>query len=251
MKKTSLNVNAIILSLIIVVLFSAVAVVTYQAIHRGQAEEPSAMPNYAIVDIPLTPVTTVDSTTETELIEDTESAESEYVRTIVVIEHEIDDEVLLAAVVESVVDTSVVETEEPEEDTMIYRYRDVTLKFSEADIKMLAALVTLEVGTETRECQQAVASVVINRMIIDNKTLEEVIYQKNLFSVASKVATREPREWCVEAVRDVLENGTTIPIYITYFRAGHFHEWGDRYVNWRQIDRTYFSYDSKLKEKWG
>lgn len=126
----------------------------------------------------------------------------------------------------------------------------IDITFSDTDIRMLAALVTLEVGAESYECQQAVASVVINRMIIYDQTLSEVIYQPNLFSVSRLVESTEPFDKCVDAVKDVVVKGTTIPRYVTYFRADDYHDWGDRYVSWRQIDKTYFTYDSKLKSKW-
>ena len=126
----------------------------------------------------------------------------------------------------------------------------VDIIFTQEGIGMLASLVTLEVGAESYECQQAVASVVINRMIIENKSLHEVVYQENLFSVAPYVEHTEPFDQCVDAVLDVIQNGTTIPRYVTYFRADCYHDWGDRYVSWRRIDKTYFTYDKKLKAIW-
>lgn len=141
----------------------------------------------------------------------------------------------------------------PETEIVDYRYyySDVEdIRFTEDDIYLLATLVTLEVGAESYECQKAVASVVINRMIVDNKSLSDVIYQRNLFSVAPKVASAAPFDECIQAATDVVENGTTVPRYVTYFRAGHYHDWGDRYVSWKQIDKTYFTYDIKLKDKW-
>ncbi len=123
----------------------------------------------------------------------------------------------------------------------------VSLTAEEAN--MLAALVTLEAGSEGAECQRAVASILINRMLTSNMTLEEVIYQKNQFSTASKVASTTPFNCCVEAVNDVLTNGTTLPIYVTFFRASYYHSWGDQ-VPYCCMDHTYFSYSQALKNKY-
>lgn len=123
----------------------------------------------------------------------------------------------------------------------------VSLTADEAN--MLAALVTLEAQGESYECQKAVASLVINRMLTSNLTLEGVIYQKNQFSTASKVASTTPTASCTNAVNDVLTNGTTIPIYVTFFRASYYHSWGDL-VNYCCIDNTYFSYSQALKNQY-
>ncbi|MBQ7013202.1 MAG: cell wall hydrolase [Oscillospiraceae bacterium] len=123
----------------------------------------------------------------------------------------------------------------------------VTLTEDEAT--MLAALVTLEAGAESYECQKAVASLVINRMLTSGSTLEGVIYAKNQFSVASRVASTTPFTSCVNAVEEVLTEGTTIPIYVTFFRASYYHTWGDQ-VAYCCIDNTYFSYSQALKNKY-
>jgi len=121
---------------------------------------------------------------------------------------------------------------------------------SDEECRLLAALVTLEVGSESYECQKAVASVVLNRMYVHNMSLDDVIYEPYQFSVAPKVKSKEPQESCVNAVNDVLVNGITIPQYVTFFRADDFHDWGDRYKAYKQIDRTYFSYDTKIKARY-
>lgn len=134
-----------------------------------------------------------------------------------------------------------------------YKYvsGNILIVFTESDVDMLGALVTLEAGAESYECQTAVASVVINRMVTGNMSLHDVIYQPYQFSVASKVASTTPLKKSREAALDVILNGTTIPRYVTYFRADYYHRWGDNYVPWQKIDRTYFSYEKSLKEIWG
>ncbi len=114
---------------------------------------------------------------------------------------------------------------------------------------MLASLVTLEVGSESYECQLAVASLVINRMLTSDSSLEDVIYAPNQFAVASKVASTTPKTSCVNAVNEVLKTGTTLPIYVTFFRGSYYHSWGDQ-VGYCVIDNTYFSYSQALKDQY-
>lgn len=120
---------------------------------------------------------------------------------------------------------------------------------TEDEQRLLASLVTLEVGTESYECQKAIASIVINRMLTGGKTVSEVIYERNQFSVASKVASKTPSEQCVKAVDEVLTTGTTLPIYVTYFRSRYYHSWGDQ-VPYCVMDHTYFSYSKALMNKY-
>lgn len=123
------------------------------------------------------------------------------------------------------------------------------VSLTESEATMLAALVTLEAKGESYECQKAVASLVINRMLTSNLTVEGVIYQKNQFSTASRVASTTPTESCQNAVNEVLAKGTTLPIYVTFFRAGYYHSWGDQ-VAYTCMDNTYFSYSQALKNKY-
>lgn len=123
----------------------------------------------------------------------------------------------------------------------------VSLTNSEAT--MLAALVTLEAGNESYECQKAVASLIVNRMLTSGTSLNDVIYAKNQFSTAGRVASTTPFNSCVNAVNEVLATGTTIPIYVTFFRASYYHSWGDQ-VGYCCIDNTYFSYSQALKNKY-
>lgn len=76
---------------------------------------------------------------------------------------------------------------------------------SNEEIKLFESLVMAEAGGESLECQRAVASVVINRILHERfpKTLNGVIYQKNAFSVVNdgSLAESEPTESVKEAVK--------------------------------------------------
>ncbi len=123
------------------------------------------------------------------------------------------------------------------------------ITLTEDETTMLAALVTLEVGSESYECQKAIASLVINRMLTSDSTVSEVIYAKNQFSVAGRVASTTPSKQCMEAVNEVLNTGTTLPIYVTFFRSRYYHSWGDQ-VPYGIIDHTYFTYSQALMNKY-
>ena len=108
----------------------------------------------------------------------------------------------------------------------------------------------IEAGIENDDCQRAVASVVLNRAIIAQAPLEDIIYAPNQFTPANKIPYTTPSQRCIDNVEYVLNNGTTIPRYVTFFRADHYFDWGNRYKQYTQYDNTYFSYDVELYERY-
>lgn len=122
----------------------------------------------------------------------------------------------------------------------------VYIEFSEDEIYELATLVYLESGTEPYECQLAIASVVINRMNTTGQSLKEVIYAKNQFSPAYLIESSEPNESTLNAVREVVQNGPTVPEYVTFFRADYYHDWSDLIIPYCVYGNTYFSADVRL-----
>lgn len=120
---------------------------------------------------------------------------------------------------------------------------------TEAELYELATLVYLEGGAESYECQQAIASVVINRATTSGKSTHDVIYAKHQFTPAKKIKQSEPSESTMKAAKYVAMYGPSIPEYVTFFRADYYFDWGSRYVDYVCIDRTYFTYDSRLKAK--
>lgn len=119
-----------------------------------------------------------------------------------------------------------------------------------SEIKLLASLVDLEVGIENYDCKKAVASVVLNRMLLTDDTLENVIFAENQFAAADKVREHTPSEESVNAVKEVLGGGVTIPEYVTFFRADNYHKWEDQ-IPYIQIGNTYFSYSESIKKQLG
>lgn len=123
------------------------------------------------------------------------------------------------------------------------------LCLKESEIRDFAALVTLECGNCSEECQLAVASVILNRMIANNASFHEVAYAPNQFSPASRITSTTPKELSLKCVRQVLKGGPTIPEYVCYFRSWYYFDWGDRYCNYTNIGDLYFSYDTRLKAR--
>lgn len=139
--------------------------------------------------------------------------------------------------------TTTVTTVVPDSD----EYKCVDL--SDSEVYMLASLVTLEAGGEGYECQKAVASTVINRMYITGRSLYDVIYEPGQYSVSGTVSCTTPFDGVLEAVNEVVYNGTTLPVYVTYFRAGYYHSWGDQ-IPYCNFDNTYFSYSQSIRNKY-
>ena len=113
--------------------------------------------------------------------------------------------------------------------------------------EILARLVFLEARGESYECQKAVVSVVINRWMSEQwgNTINSVIYAPKQFTTAYRIKTTTPYQMNYDAVDDVLQNGTTLPYYVLYFRANHHHRWGNIYGRYTAIDNTYFGYMKK------
>ena len=80
----------------------------------------------------------------------------------------------------------------------------------------------------------AVVETILNRSEIYGKTIEEVVYDPNQYSVADN---GEPDETVRKAV-DIALISNTYPDDMIYFRSGYYHSFGTPY---RQIGNHYFS----------
>lgn len=122
----------------------------------------------------------------------------------------------------------------------IYKYN-----VSSVEREMLARLVYLEANTESLECQQAVASVVINRWQNGawGSTIAGVIYSPYQFSPSGLIYKTTPTETNYAAVDQVLKNGSILPDYVLYFRShwGFSNTWSG-YAEYCQLGDIYFGY---------
>lgn len=112
------------------------------------------------------------------------------------------------------------------------------LELTESDIRNISALVYLEAGSGSIELQRAIASVIFNRMIRYNKTATQVIYQRGVFTPASRVARTVPSQTSINAVRYVMTNGCTLPHNVLAFQLGGYHSFGRPYI---KIQNVYFT----------
>lgn len=150
-------------------------------------------------------------------------------------------------------DTNLLESEvcEPitEDEEQVKDEVPMYVELEDWEMNLFATLVYYEGGNESLECQKAIASVVVNRMKANEQSLTEVIYARNQFSTVSQLSSGKFTDSTMEAVQHVCTFGPTIPEYVTFFRANHYFDWGPRYQNYRNIDHTYFTYDTVLKER--
>lgn len=111
---------------------------------------------------------------------------------------------------------------------------------SEQDIRDIAALVYLEAGSSScsYELKKAIASVIFNQMIYYGRTAQQTIYYPGAFSPANRVRRTTPDSACMMAVREVLENGTTLPRNVIAFQTGGYHRFGRPYT---KIQNVYFT----------
>ncbi len=147
----------------------------------------------------------------------------------------------------------VVKEIEVEKEKIVEVEKEPTYKYSISSVEreMLARLVYLEANTENLECQQAVASVVINRWQNGKwgNTIASVIYARYQFSPSGLIYKTTPTETNYVAVDHVLKNGSILPKYCMYFRSDYgFSKYWDGYAEYHQINNMYFGYFLADKE---
>lgn len=132
-------------------------------------------------------------------------------------------------------------------------FTEVTKAFivTDEEREMLARLVYLESSICSSECQQAVVSVVFNRLEsnrwrkdMNNDgiiTLYDIVYYPNAFTPAYLIDSTIPNQAAYDAVDYVLEHGITVPTYVRYFRTKYDFSW-EGYRNYTVIDNVYFGY---------
>lgn len=132
--------------------------------------------------------------------------------------------------------TEEITTEEPATEAP---RKSMYYSMSEDEIYTFAALIYLEAGSTSYKCQCAVASVVLNLMVNEGKSLNACIKTPGRFSVANRVYGTKPSSTSLEVARKIATDGPTLPTYVLYFRNNHYFSWAKPYCN---IDNVYFSY---------
>ncbi len=105
--------------------------------------------------------------------------------------------------------------EEPHEPE--YRYGDLTL--TEEEIDLLAKMVFVEAQGESDEGQQAVAEVVLNRLVAPNfpNVLAEVIYAAGQFKSVPFIPDAEPTQTQYEAIERALHGPYVLDMDVVFF----------------------------------
>lgn len=97
------------------------------------------------------------------------------------------------------------------------RYPDVTL--TAAEQTLLARMVWVEARGECAEGQQAVAEVVLNRLVSDrySDNIRDIIYSDNQFRSTKWLDEAEPTQAQYDAVQAALNGPYVLPIEVTHF----------------------------------
>lgn len=138
-------------------------------------------------------------------------------------------------------------------------YKKNYYNVTEEERYLLAKLAHAEGSICSQECQEAIISVVFNRlesgkwkkdMNGDGKiTIYDIIYYPNAFTPATNGAIDkwEPTAKDYAAVDVIVENGPSVPTYVRYFRASYDFSW-EGYKNYMSLDNVYFGYFENWKQ---
>ena len=126
-------------------------------------------------------------------------------------------------------------------------------KVTEEEREMLAKITYLESSICSEECQKAVVSVIFNRlesgrwkkdMNNDGEiTLYDIVYYPYAFTpvLAGKMDDATPGQNIYDVVDYVIQNGSTVPTYVRYFRTDYDFDW-EGYENYTEMDNVYFGF---------
>ena len=91
-------------------------------------------------------------------------------------------------------------------------------KYSGDDLWYLSRVIQSEAGYCTQEMQEAVGSVVLNRVASDKfpNTIAEVIQQPGQYSTLGWLESNPPTSGALEVAIDLLENGSKLPGDVLY-----------------------------------
>lgn len=107
------------------------------------------------------------------------------------------------------------------------------------EIQLLAKVVWVESRGESEEGQQAVAEVILNRLVSDQfpDTLRNVVYAENQFRSAKFLSTAQPYQMQYEVIENALYGPYVLPMDVYYFATTPKTE-----KVWGEIGGHYFCY---------
>jgi hypothetical protein len=127
---------------------------------------------------------------------------------------------------------------EPEERPYVEcRYPDVEL--SEEDLRLFAKLLWLECRGESYEGQQAVAEVILNRLVSPDfpDTIRGIVYADGQFPCTDDIPTATPTQTQYEAIENALKGPYILPMEVIFYA-----KFKENRNFWGQIGDHYFCY---------
>lgn len=104
--------------------------------------------------------------------------------------------------------------------------RDTQTALTDEEIEELTRVVYLEAGAESDFCIRCVTDVAFNQLAsgLFGATMSEVLrWPGNYDETFPYIWTKEPTDRVREIVRDVIENGVTLPARIIFYRNAFYH----------------------------
>lgn len=122
------------------------------------------------------------------------------------------------------------------------------ISISAEEIKLMERVVMAEAGGESYSCQEAVAQVILNRWLCEDKfpdTIMEVLQEEGQFCDPATYSTVSVNVAVHNAIIYYNTFAMEHPKTMYYFRADCYHDFGIPHI---QIDNTYFSLASDASD---
>lgn len=134
-----------------------------------------------------------------------------------------------------------------EECSMVIKKDDRFYYICQEDIDLICRCVMSETGSESDDCQQAAAIVILNRYFSPNYPNEfsEIIIPGQFSTTDNGEVTDQVRYNVQMAMYNYGTFYQIVPYTCYYFRANHYHNFG---IPYRCIDNTYFSLSDKATD---
>ena len=117
---------------------------------------------------------------------------------------------------------------QPEPNTDAFRYEGVEL--TQAEIDLMADLIYMEAQGEPFEGQQAIAEVILNRLVAGNfqSSIQNIIYAQDQFKGVEQLYLAEPTHIQYEAIDRALNGPYVLPIDVVFFATYKVNDnvWG-------------------------
>ena len=133
---------------------------------------------------------------------------------------------------------------EPEPEPADPRYESINLSFAER--QLLAKVVWAEARGESLEGQQAVAEVVLNRILSDNfpDDVRDIVYQEGQFRTLGQLLKAQPGQAQYQAIENAFYGPYMLPKDVVYFATYETNE-----NVWGSIGGHIFCYEEDYKDQ--